>query len=77
MSRACAVVMKHSHKPRGTVRIHTMDDQTLQGVVIAQRGDYIALGAAQIVNRQAAATDLTGTVYVPKNRILFVQAVPA
>jgi hypothetical protein len=69
--------MNRLHKPRGTVRVHTTDERTIQGVVVSQRGEYIVLGAAQIVNRQAAATDLSGTVYVPKSRVLFVQAVPA
>jgi len=57
---------------RKRVRIHT-DSHSIEGVIVARRGEFITLADAERV--AGAERSEVGTVYVPKARIAFIQVV--
>jgi hypothetical protein len=61
------------HRPRRTLRIHTTDDLTLEGVDagVTRRGEYVLDAAALLTG--AKGRDEVGQVLVPRVKVRFVQ----
>lgn len=54
------------------VRLHTTADKTFEGILVATTREHYALVAAK-VERGGNLVDVVGNVYVPRERVLFMQ----
>lgn len=54
------------------VRLHTTADKTFEGLLVASTRDHFALVGAK-VEKGGALVDVVGNVYVPRERVLFMQ----
>lgn len=56
------------------VKLHTVTDQTFEGVLVGVDGGHYRLAAAK-VERGGELQTVTGELYVPAERVLFLQTV--
>ena len=54
--------------------VHTTDDRSIEGLVASAAVDGLVLSAARLLEK--TPVDLAGDVWVPKAKIVFVQAPP-
>ena len=55
------------------MRVHTKDDQTLEGLLVLASVDGLVLWSATLVDKQPVS--LAGEVFVPRENVRFVQTV--
>lgn len=56
-----------------TVRVHLNSGESIEGVLVAQRGELLVLGAAKLLRPREASVNLDGEVLIERARILFSQ----
>ena len=59
---------------RQRVRVNTLGGVTLEGVLVSKRGGFITLAAPK-VEKDGELVEVTGSIYVPRSNVEFIQAV--
>lgn len=67
-------MLRRRRPTKQLVKLHTTTDQTFEGVLVDRAGGLYRLASAKVAHA-GELKPVTGDVYVPADRVLFLQTV--